>query len=265
MSTNELAEPYQLPAGVAARFAEEGFVRLPGVLSAETIARYEPEITGKVIELNTSPPMAERSTYAKAFLQVENLWTHSELVREFTFSRRLAQIAADLLGVEGVRLYHDQALYKESGGGITPWHSDQHYWPVDSDRTCTVWVPLQETPLPMGPLEFAVGSHRDVALAAGLGISDESEARMAGSRYEVRGGGYALGEVSYHLGWTIHHAQPNTTDTPRRVMTIIYLDADIRVAPPANEFQAADLERFLLSAPAGAVPDSDLTPVLYRR
>jgi hypothetical protein len=26
--------------------------------------------------------------------------------------------------VEGVRLYHDQALFKEAEGGITPWHAD---------------------------------------------------------------------------------------------------------------------------------------------
>lgn len=56
-----------------------------------------------------------------------NLWQHSERAHELVFSRRLAQIAAELLRVDGVRLYHDQALYKEPGGGITPWHADQYY------------------------------------------------------------------------------------------------------------------------------------------
>ena len=37
----------------------------------------------------------------------------NEQVKEFVFSRRLAGIAAQLLGVHAVRLYHDQALYKE--------------------------------------------------------------------------------------------------------------------------------------------------------
>lgn len=43
----------------------------------------------------------------------------------------------------------------ETGGGVTPWHADQYYWPLATDRSVTVWVPLQETPLPMGPLSFA--------------------------------------------------------------------------------------------------------------
>ena len=77
-----------------------------------------------------------------------------------------------------LRLYHDQALYKEPGGGITPWHADHYYWPLSSDRMCTVWVPLQQTPLEMGPLEFASGSHRFRVFGRDMPISDESEARL---------------------------------------------------------------------------------------
>ena len=105
---------------------------------------YGDEITRLTIALNTqSVPMEERSTYDKAFLQVMNLWQHSAQVAEFVMGKRLARIAAELLQVRGVRLYHDQSLYKESGGGITPAHADQYYWPLASDRTITAWVPLQ--------------------------------------------------------------------------------------------------------------------------
>ena len=37
------------------------------------------------------------------------------LFERFTLARRFAKIAADLMGVEGVRIYHDQALFKEPG------------------------------------------------------------------------------------------------------------------------------------------------------
>src|SRR5262245_58249636 len=140
----DLSAPYHLPHDANTRLNRDGFVRLTGAVSPKVVSRYEPEITQKVIELNTMHlPMAERDTYSKAFLQVENLWRHSRRVQELVFARRLAQIAAELLGVDGVRLYHDQALYKEAGGGITPWHADQYYWPLASDRTITVWIPLQ--------------------------------------------------------------------------------------------------------------------------
>ena len=67
---------------------------------------------------------------------------NKEQIEEFVFSKRLAKIAADLLTVDGVRMYHDQALFNEGGGGITPWHADQYYWPLATGKTITAWIPF---------------------------------------------------------------------------------------------------------------------------
>jgi hypothetical protein len=108
MLTAELDTPYELADDAVERFRHDGFVHLHDVLSAETLQRYGKEINAKVVELNTMHlPLEERSTYDKAFLQVTNIWTHSEVARKLVFSRRLAQIATELLGTKGVRLYHD--------------------------------------------------------------------------------------------------------------------------------------------------------------
>jgi ectoine hydroxylase-related dioxygenase (phytanoyl-CoA dioxygenase family) len=259
---------YPLAPEAIRRFDSDGFVRLRDVLSGETIRHFEPEITSKVIELNTLHlPMEQRSTYQKAFLQVTNLWRHSEVVRQLVFSRRLARIAAELLEVDGVRLYHDQALYKETGGGITPWHADQYYWPFSTDRCCTIWIPLQETPIEMGPLGFAVGSHR-FEYGRDLAISDESEAKLSDAierrGFDVSVEPYALGDASFHLGWTFHRANPNESDVARRAMTIIYLDADMTVGEPRNENQAGDLASWMPGARPRDLPETPLNPVLYR-
>ncbi|TDO54753.1 ectoine hydroxylase-related dioxygenase (phytanoyl-CoA dioxygenase family) [Kribbella sp. VKM Ac-2527] len=267
LAGTELETGYSLGRDAIAHFAEHGFVKLKNVLTAATIAEYEPEITGKVIELNTQHlPLEERDTYGKAFLQVMNLWQDSERVLEFVSSPRLARIAAQLLGVRSVRLYHDQALYKESGGGVTPWHADQYYWPLTTDRCVTVWIPLQETPMEMGPLAFAAGSHT-FEHGRDLPISDESERvlqeALAEQAFPDVATPYELGEVSYHLGWTFHHATENRTDIPRRVMTIIYVDAEMEIAPPANAFQQSDLETWMPGNAPGDRVSSPLNPVLY--
>lgn len=116
-----LVEPYKLTAAEVSRFEEDGFIRLGGVLPPPTIRAFEPVITAKVFERNSMDlPMHERTTFQRAFLQVMNLWRHSDRVRQLVSSPRPAQLAADLMGVNAVRLYHDQALDKEPGGGITP-------------------------------------------------------------------------------------------------------------------------------------------------
>jgi ectoine hydroxylase-related dioxygenase (phytanoyl-CoA dioxygenase family) len=263
----DIDSPYPVSDDQVARFARDGFIRLKNVFDAETLDHYGRAITGQTVALNTQTlPLEERSTYDKAFLQVMNLWEQGGLPREFVFGRRLAGIAAALLQVEGVRLYHDQSLYKEPGGGITPAHADQYYWPVASDRTITAWVPLQAVPQDMGPLAFFVGSQH-VEFGRDLGISDESEAKITADMerhgFPIVDGPFDLGEVSFHLGWTFHRAGPNRSHDPRSVMTLIYMDRDMVLKAPENSQQQNDWDRWCPGATVGQVIDTPLNPVLF--
>lgn len=263
----EIDAPYRLSPDQIAAFNAQGFIRLKDVFSADCLKAYGQAITALTLDLNQETrPLGERSTYDRAFLQVMNLWAHSDRVREFVFSKRLARLAAELLQVKGVRLYHDQSLYKEPGGGITPAHADQYYWPLASDRTVTAWIPLQPVPEDMGPLGFYAQS-QSASLGRDLAISDESEAKittqMEASGFEFVTGGFDLGEVSFHLGWTFHRAGPNLSQQPRSVMTVIYMDSGMRLAAPTNTMQAADRDQWCPGIEAGQIVASPLNPILY--
>ena len=81
-------------------YREYAFIKLKDVLPAEVVAYFDEVITESVIELNTMHlPIEERDTLNKAFLQVQNLWAKDEFVRDIVFSKRLAKIAADLMGI----------------------------------------------------------------------------------------------------------------------------------------------------------------------
>lgn len=263
----ELYEAYTLSSEAIAFYQENGYIKLKNVLSPEVLAYYGDIITEQVFRLNTlTKPMEERTTYERAFLQIMNLWREDADVRDFVFAKRLAKIAADLMRVEGVRLYHDQALYKEPSGGITPWHADQFYWPLASPNTTTVWIPLQATPMHMGPLAFAAKSQH-VEIGRDIEISDESEQILSDElqrqNFDMNDTPFELGEVSYHAGWTFHRAGPNTAERPRKVMTIIYMDKDQTIMTPRNSYQQADWETWLASYPIGSKPESALNPILY--
>jgi len=265
----DIDRPYPLSEAQVAQFRRDGFIRLKDVFDAETLEHYGREITRLTIELNTQTvPLEERSTYDKAFLQVMNLWRQGGLVREFVFGKRLAGIAAALLEVDGVRLYHDQSLYKEPHGGITPAHADQYYWPLDSDRTITAWVPLQAVPRDMGPLAFFAGSQH-VEFGRDLGISDDSERRitenMEAHGFPIVDEPFDLGEVSFHLGWTFHRAGANRSSNPRSVMTVIYMDRDMRLKAPDNHMQQNDWDTWCPGAQVGEIVDTPINPVLFER
>lgn len=263
----ELAASYPISPEVVAFYRANGYVKLKNVLSAEVLQHYGDIITDLVFRLNTLiKPMEERTTYERAFLQIMNLWQEDEQAKEFVFSKRLAKIATDLMGVQGVRLYHDQALYKEPSGGITPWHADQFYWPLASPQTVTVWIPLQATPMEMGPLAFAEGSQH-VEIGRDLEISDESEQILADAlqreNFPLNDTPFELGEVSFHAGWTFHRAGPNVSAQPRKVMTMIYMDKDQSISQPRNQYQVADHAKWLAGVPVGSQPQDEMNPVLF--
>lgn len=264
----DLHAPYTLSTAQIAQFERDGFIKLKQVLSPETLKHYGDEITRLTIALNTQDrPLADRSTYDRAFLQVMNLWEHNDTVRDFVLGRTLGRIAAELLGVQSVRLYHDQSLYKEPGGGITPAHADQYYWPLATDRTITAWVPLQPVPEDMGPLGFYAGS-QGIKFGRDLGISDESEAKisanMARHGFVFESGPFDLGEVSFHLGWTFHKAGANVSAKPRAVMTVIYMDAEMTLAPVLSAAQQNDCAQWCPGAVPGEVIATAKNPLIYR-
>lgn len=265
----DISSEYKITPEHIARFNRDGYIKLKNVLSPEVLDYYGKEITRLVLLLNKQDkPMEERGTYGKAFLQIQNLWQHSQIAYEFVFGHRLARMATDLLQVRGVRMFHDQALYKEAGGGYTPWHIDQFYWPLATDRTITAWVPLREVPLENGPLMFSVGSQR-IKIGRDLEISDESEKRIDEqlkiSNLPMDESPFDLGEVSFHNGYTFHRAGPNKLPRPREVMTIIYMDQDMKLAKPANKAQQGDWDKWCPEAKIGEIIDTPLNPLMYTR
>lgn len=256
----------RLSADIGASYRRDGFIRLRSLLDANEVLRFGKEITRLTLELNTqTKPLAERTTYDKAFLQVMNLWRNSETVKRFVFSRKLAKIAAQLMSVRRVRIYHDQSLYKEPSGGMTPAHADQYYWPFASDQAITAWIPLQPVPLEMGPLAFYRGSHH-TNFGRDLPISDESEQQISTAMedygFDIDESPYELGDVSFHGGWTFHRAGANRSSQPRSVMTIIYMDAEMRIGQPKNSMQRNDLLHWFPGLSPGDLAASELNPII---
>ena len=249
------------------QFQQDGHTITEALFSNEEVQHMRACIN-EAIEARNIPveKMEDRDTYGKAFLQIMNLWETEEKVAQFVLHPKLARTAAQLLGVEKVRIYHDQALFKEPGGGPTPWHQDQYYWPIDTSKTVTMWMPLVDIEEDMGILTFASGSHQD-GLVFQTEISDDSE--LLYESY-VREKGYPIsrqktmnaGDATWHLGYTIHQAPGNFSQKMREVMTIIYVADGARVTQPKNSFQKNDLKTWIPDTVPGELVASRLNPLV---
>lgn len=249
------------------QFRKDGYSIVRNILSKDEVEAYRDVILDAAQRYNTEKrKLEDRDTYGKAFLQIMNLWAMDEKVKMFTLSKRFAQMAADLLGVDNVRIYHDQALFKEPGGGPTPWHQDQYYWPVDTNNTITMWMPLIDMNEGMGMLTFASGSHTK-GYVFDAEISDESEESFDNYVKEntlpvVRPTYMNAGDATWHYGYTIHNAPGNISDTMREVMTVIYVADGARITEPKHKWQVNDHKTWLKSLPFGSLVSSELNPLV---
>lgn len=262
-----LQDAIHIDAAQVDAFRTNGHTLTKQLLHADKVAVYREVINDAAYKYNTETrKLEDRDTYGKAFLQIMNLWECDEAVRKFTLAKRFANIAATLLGVDKVRIYHDQALYKEPGGGFTPWHQDQYYWPLSTANTVTMWMPLIDITDEMGMLTFASGSHKEASVK-NIAISDESEAALEAY---IKTKGYPVtrattmqaGDATWHYGWTLHAAPGNQSSVTREVMTVIYFADGATVTTPINTHQENDRNRWLDGLQPGQLAASRLNPLV---
>lgn len=268
----DLSGEYPLTPEDIRHFRSEGFVILRGVFTPGEVEAYRAHIKRATFELNNERrKLEERDAYGKAFLQTLNLRVHSEGVMKLVASRRLGKIAADLLGVDGVRIFHEQSLFKEPGKGTnpTPWHQDQYYWPLKELTTTGFWMPLVDIEEGMGGMKWAAGTHK-LGFLGQHAISDESQKYF--DRYieehhirVTEGVPMKQGDISFHYGWTLHAAGPNCSEKIREAMIGTYFADGMRVMTPTNPSQEGDRVKFLGGKQPGELADSPLNTLVYRR
>lgn len=265
-----LQEDYVLSAQQIEGYQSDGHIKLERVATPEEIAPYRQEILKEVsLRQKDVKPLEERNIRGKAFLQTTGLWKENENIARFVLARRFAKIAAELMGVEGVRIYHDQALFKEPGGGHTPWHQDQIYWPLDTEHTITMWMPLIDTPAESGAMSFASGSHK-LGDVNRIMISEESD-EVIQQMIQKKGlpvqtyDALKAGDATFHAGWTFHSAPDNPSHQMREIMTVIYFADQTRIAEPDTEARKEGLRVCLAGSKAGEIATGPYNPLVYKR
>lgn len=248
-------------------YRENGYVYLQQVVSQEEIAGIRPAIENVVMETSARDDKQGRlDDYSRMFRQVTNVWKFDPRIAGFVFARKFARIAACLMEVKSVRLYHDQALFKLPGDEKTHWHQDMFYWPLATDKTVTMWMPLVDVNGRMGTMEFACGSHKGglvnespISEAAGDSLKNLIDRKGYGCRSHA----LRAGDATFHSGFTMHSAFPNRSGSTREVMTIIYYADGVDVVEKPSQYQEVDLKVFLPGAKPGGPAVSPLNPLLY--
>ncbi len=265
-STSDNPQDRLLDTSVVQQFQRDGFVAIPNLINAQTLQQAREAIDAAVAERSDADQrnLAEKNRYEQSFIQCMRLWEDYETVRPFTFHPKIAQAAAELLDVSAVRLWQDQALYKEPGGQPTTAHQDQSFWPIGNAPLVSAWVALSDTNRQNGAMAYVPGSHKAGRLQV-VDITHQSEPydiltdpALAGQRPQLVEA--KAGTVIFHHGYSVHLAGANNSDRVRRAMTMVYIaDGAIRL----KDWPVFGLDRDNVAV--GAVIEGPGLPIAWPR
>lgn len=220
-----------LTAEQVARYRRDGFLAVPGLLDPGELERWREVVADAVAQRlggdggmhNQSDP---DSFYAQVFTQCVRLADTHEELRSLVYDVRLARAAGTLAGVDGIRVWHDQALIKPPFGNATAWHLDNPYWSFSSRDAISVWIALDDATLENGCMWYLPGTHltaRDENAGIGQNQADLFRAYPEWREIEPIAVPVAAGSAVFHNGLVAHGAGANMTNRPRRAMTCAYM------------------------------------------
>lgn len=220
-------------------YQENGFVVINDFLDAEELKTWQETIfkavedragvkfPGSMTKTGEDDGINEDAEYyGKVFDQIINLWQTDENAKKLILDPRVGRLAADLAGVEGIRPWHDQALFKRPWANPTAWHVDSPFWSFHNKAAISIWIALDNATLENGSLFFVPGSHKQTTFENfGIGKNMDTIFEHYPKLKSVNPCSAPLkaGGCTFHNGLCLHGAGPNMTAFPRRAMTCAFM------------------------------------------
>ena len=267
---------YQVDQNQIKFYRENGFVVIEDFLSREELEHWREtvmnavrnrkgvKIPGKAGKTGEDDGINEDAAYyGKVFDQLLNLWQTDEGVKALMFDARIGELAARLAGADGIRIWHDQALFKRPWANPTSWHLDTPFWSFSDRKALSIWIALDDATLENGCLFFIPGSYKETEFEnKGIGKNMDSIFEVYPQFVHTRAVAAPMkaGSCSFHNGLTIHGANANMTNGFRRAMTCAYM-------PDGNVFNGIENilpEEYLRTLHVGDPLNNDAqNPLIY--
>lgn len=253
-----------------ASYREHGFLVVEQFLADDELLNWRAAVDEAVKQrlgapLDGSPAGARDGFYANVFLQMMLLSRTNEAVHEIIHDEHLGYLSATLAGVNGIHIWHDQALIKEPLANPTSFHRDVPFWSFDSTSAISIWVALDDATTENGCLYVLPRSQRltDFENAPiGENVGDLMARYPALAEIEPKALPVRAGGAIYLDGMVVHGAGANMTLSYRRAMTCGYMPQGARFNGKRNVLS----ESYFQSLEIGDVLDnvSEL-PLLFTR
>jgi phytanoyl-CoA hydroxylase len=167
-------------AAQAARFAEDGYLVLPGfaresvcaAVTADVAASLHPVLAPAEFEADVGYPGAPASRGVPGGdtpRRLLNAYSRFPALRPVVTSVALGRTLGALLGTSRVLLsqcHHNCVMTKAPNfSSVTLWHQDIRYWSFERPELVSLWMALGEETADNGALQVIAGTHRQAFTA----------------------------------------------------------------------------------------------------
>jgi ectoine hydroxylase-related dioxygenase (phytanoyl-CoA dioxygenase family) len=226
---------YQIKDEQVATYQTNGFLVVENFLDPTELENWRKQVAESTQQRLDAPKEARPRDnitddpddyYAQVFLQCIKLADTHAGMRKIMTDPRLGEAAATLAQIDGIRIWHDQALIKPPFGNPTGWHLDNPYWSFSSRDSISIWVALDDATLGNGCMWYSPGTHKTARFdGAGIGanMADLFRKYPEWRSIEPVACPCPAGSAVFHNGLTAHGAGANMTNRPRGAMTCAYM------------------------------------------
>lgn len=211
-------------------YRSTGFLVIENFLDHAELSHWRQNVDEAVAQrLASHGPLSNQAQddyYSRVFTQCLKLGESHDGMRQIMHDPRLGRLAGELAGVNGIRIWHDQALIKPPFGNPTSWHLDNPYWSFSSKQSISIWVALDDATYQNGCMFYIPGTHLtagDDNATIGPDMAALFKLYPQWTKIDPVGCPCPAGSAVFHNGLTAHGAGANMTNKPRRAMTCAYL------------------------------------------
>jgi ectoine hydroxylase-related dioxygenase (phytanoyl-CoA dioxygenase family) len=212
-------------------YRENGFVAVHDFLSPSELQTWR-DVTEDAVatrlrskELHNQGGDSE-AFYANVFTQCLKLADIHDPIAKLILAPEIGEMAATLAGIDGIRVWHDQALFKPPYGNPTAWHIDNPYWSFSRRDAISIWIALDDSTLGNGCLWYLPGTHKTARFDnAGIGpnLGGLFKVYPEWKKIDPVPAPIPAGGAVFHNALVAHGAGANMTNKPRRAMTCAFM------------------------------------------
>lgn len=203
----------------SARYAEVGFMLVPSLLDAATVAALRAE----ALKFDSGSRLGV----------TVQLVHRSAVIREFVTRGPQIEYAQSLIGPD-VCFTHQQFIVKhpdERHRTDVPWHQDNGYGQLEPCKDLTVWIALDDCTMDNGCLWVLPGSHtKGLVPHSPAGVLREAHVDEPGLAVPMK-----AGDALLFGGLLLHRSLPNRTSAIRVALYLRYCDPHVVMVDQDNK------------------------------